>query len=404
MSRVAGKRAFDVVVIGGGFAGSSLAAVLAQAGLTVAIVEQTPVFADRVRGEALAPWGVAEARRLGLLPALYENAAARQLVGWATYSDGSLRTASLAQVDPHGEPILSFLHVRAQQALWALAGGGVVAFRPARVERLRRTGDTVAVMVDGVELLARLIVGADGRASMVRRAIGRRCVGDRVTHTVTGMLAVGTRIDPDAVLSGRVRHGRVLLCPIDAARTRVYYMAERSQARRLRRNPANEVLGVCRAELEPGWFADAVPAGPAATFPNADRWVSHPFAAGIALIGDAAGSNDPSIGQGLSLALRDVRALSDALLSSPDWAEACAEYGRERLRYFQTQRMVARWTWEIDEPGVAGSELRRLARRARQSRRRSDLMRQIRLDPAAVVPDRRARRLVLYGDIPAAGS
>ena len=48
-------------------------------------------------------------------------------------------------------------------------------------------------------------------------------------------------------------------------------------------------------------------AGPCQGYPNADTWVDEPIAPGVVLIGDAAGHNDPTIGQGLSIAMRDVR-------------------------------------------------------------------------------------------------
>jgi choline dehydrogenase-like flavoprotein len=51
---------FDVVVVGGGVAGSSLGAALARAGLEVLVVEREARFRDRVRGDSLFPWGVVE--------------------------------------------------------------------------------------------------------------------------------------------------------------------------------------------------------------------------------------------------------------------------------------------------------------------------------------------------------
>jgi menaquinone-9 beta-reductase len=64
---MAPKQAFDVIVVGGGLAGSALAGVLAQAGLGVLVVEREAGFRDRIRGELTWPWGVAEARELGLV-------------------------------------------------------------------------------------------------------------------------------------------------------------------------------------------------------------------------------------------------------------------------------------------------------------------------------------------------
>jgi len=52
------------------------------------------------------------------------------------------------------------------------------------------------------------------------------------------------------------------------------------------------------------------------------------------LAGDAAASNDPSWGQGLSLTLRDVRVLRDRLLATSDWETACRDYAREHDRHY----------------------------------------------------------------------
>lgn len=60
---------YDVITIGGGLAGGALAKTIAEAGFRVLVLERLLVFRDRVRGEALYPWGVAEASTLGLLSA-----------------------------------------------------------------------------------------------------------------------------------------------------------------------------------------------------------------------------------------------------------------------------------------------------------------------------------------------
>jgi flavin-dependent dehydrogenase len=56
----------DVVVVGGGIAGSSLATVLARDGYQVVVLERQTTYPDKVRGEWMACWGVAELLRLGL--------------------------------------------------------------------------------------------------------------------------------------------------------------------------------------------------------------------------------------------------------------------------------------------------------------------------------------------------
>ena len=62
----------EVVIVGGGIGGSALAAVLAREGIATTILEKSTVHVDHVRGEWLAPWGVAETQRLGLYDLLLE--------------------------------------------------------------------------------------------------------------------------------------------------------------------------------------------------------------------------------------------------------------------------------------------------------------------------------------------
>jgi len=56
----------DVVVVGAGIAGASIAAMLARGGLEVLLLERQRSYRDRVRGEYMAQWGVLEARAAGL--------------------------------------------------------------------------------------------------------------------------------------------------------------------------------------------------------------------------------------------------------------------------------------------------------------------------------------------------
>jgi flavin-dependent dehydrogenase len=64
------NHAFDVVIVGAGIAGSALAIALGRAGYSVLALEKSTVHVDRVRGELIVPWGVAEARALGILDLL----------------------------------------------------------------------------------------------------------------------------------------------------------------------------------------------------------------------------------------------------------------------------------------------------------------------------------------------
>lgn len=84
-------------------------------------------------------------------------------------------------------------------------------------------------------------------------------------------------------------------------------------------------------------------AGPLATFDGADTFTPHPYKDGVALVGDAAASSDPSWGQGLSLTMRDVRVLRDKLLETDDWDAAGHAYAAEHDRYYGTVRTIEDW-------------------------------------------------------------
>jgi 2-polyprenyl-6-methoxyphenol hydroxylase-like FAD-dependent oxidoreductase len=92
---------FDVVVVGGGLAGSSLAITLAREGVDVLVVERDRVFRDRVRGEVMATWGTVEAKRLGLFGLLRERCATE--VRYLTYCVEGVVAASadLPTAAPH---------------------------------------------------------------------------------------------------------------------------------------------------------------------------------------------------------------------------------------------------------------------------------------------------------------
>jgi 2-polyprenyl-6-methoxyphenol hydroxylase-like FAD-dependent oxidoreductase len=108
------------------------------------------------------------------------------------------------------------------------------------------------------------------------------------------------------------------------------------------------------------WFAEAEPIGPLAEFEGADRWVESPVKNGVALIGDAAASSDPSWGCGLSLTLLDVEHLATALRENSDWNIALDHYAKEHDEYYSALHRILGWMTELTwTPGPQADERRR---------------------------------------------
>src|ERR1043165_7096037 len=91
----------DLIIVGGGIGGSALATVMARAGRSVLLLEQSEVYEDRVRGEWIAPWGVDEVKRLGLYDLLVD-AGGHHITHPLTLDEGLDPAAAEAQALPLG--------------------------------------------------------------------------------------------------------------------------------------------------------------------------------------------------------------------------------------------------------------------------------------------------------------
>jgi 2-polyprenyl-6-methoxyphenol hydroxylase-like FAD-dependent oxidoreductase len=170
------SKVFDVVTVGGGMAASALAIAMARSGARVLVLEKETKFRDRVRGEALTPWGVAEARKLGLAELLL-NTCAKELP-WVEMGFGP---RNLVETTPQKEPFYSYSHPEMQEVLLAEAQrAGSEVRRGVTVEAVEPRGNssgtgqgkyaTVTVRNGKTaKISARMVVGVDGRGSAVRR-------------------------------------------------------------------------------------------------------------------------------------------------------------------------------------------------------------------------------------------
>jgi 2-polyprenyl-6-methoxyphenol hydroxylase-like FAD-dependent oxidoreductase len=371
---------FDVVVVGAGVAGGALATRLARDGLRILIIERTLRHVDRIRGENILPWGVHEATELGILDVLLEAGGHYNTKGFRFGLGIPIELARASQIDlsamvPGVRGAMSFGHPRLCDTLdkaatdagaTLLRGVSAVAVEPGPLPKIsfEHDGETHAVR-------PRLVVGADGRGSVVARQLELKVQTEPVHHLIAGLLVDGVHSWPDDEVAGGIDERTYnLVFPQGSGRIRLYlcYPSE-ERGRFSGPRAAENFLAAFRGTCVPyaNEIAAARIAGPCQGYPNADTWVDQPTAPGVVLIGDAAGHNDPTIGQGLSIAMRDARMVAEILSGSPDWDQELFEpYVAERhermrrLRHFAHVTAVLRCEFDEEAKRRRGQAARQL--------------------------------------------
>jgi 2-polyprenyl-6-methoxyphenol hydroxylase-like FAD-dependent oxidoreductase len=347
----------DVAIVGAGIAGGALGTVLARAGFEVVLLEREHSYPDRVRGEYTAPWGVTELAKLELLQPLREAGAlftTRSIPYDEITSpvEAEARALDLTKMHPEGIGGLCLGHPATCDILARLATtSGASILRGAReISVTSGSRPIVSYVHDGanLEIQPRLVVGADGRNSTVRKDLGFRVNADKPRNLMGGMLVKGVPSWPRDMQSIGVE-GRFnfLVFPQGDDLLRLYGSYHFADKSRFDGHNRRAKLIDAFAKLTCLPYAEAIaastPIGPFNSFSNEDHWIDDPTCPGVVLIGDAAGHNDPIIGQGLSIALRDVRLVSENLIEAkaagrePDFRP----YVEERAERMRRLRITA---------------------------------------------------------------
>jgi 2-polyprenyl-6-methoxyphenol hydroxylase-like FAD-dependent oxidoreductase len=346
----------DVVIVGAGIAGSALAIALARGGHRTMLLEKSTVHVDRVRGEFIVPWGVAEARGLGLLDIL-EKAGGNYTVRSIPYGEGlspeQARTFAIPmdRMAAGARGALNLGHPKICNALneAAMAAGATLLRGVNRVQVTSGLPSRIEFECGGVDydLRPKIVIGADGRGSAVARQAGLERHADPIHHFLTGLLVDGAEQWPaDEQTIGVDGDLAFYVFPQGGGRIRLYAAHGLDQSNRFTGEGAVERF-LAAFDLSSLPCGDALvrarPAGPCHGYPNNDVWIDNPVAPGIVLIGDAAGHNDPSAGQGISIALKDARLVSEALAANGTWSpEIFADYVSERHERMRRLRFSGR--------------------------------------------------------------
>lgn len=357
---------FDLVTVGGGLGASALAIAMARRGARVLVLEKETQFRDRVRGEGLAPWGVAEARELGIADLLLKRCAKE--VPWVEMGFGP---RNLIETTPQKAPWFTYCHPEMQEALLAEAEqAGAQVRRGVTVEAVEPGANNAAVIARNAKaerISARLVVGADGRGSAVRKWAGFTTQKTPQPFQFAGVLLTGVSGRDDIVtfLSNPELGLVVVTVPETQQRCRAYLGFPTKNGLVLQGSDKLQTFLAESKRVAPTFteaYADVKSVGPLATFDVSESWVDHPYREAVALLGDAAATSDPTFGQGMSTTLRDVRVLRDALAAHSNWDQAGHQFARQHDAYFQNTHKVCGWFRTLfQDPGAEAQAIRQRA-------------------------------------------
>lgn len=329
---------FDLIVVGGGPVGASLAR--AVPGLRVALVSH-----ER-RESAPAARAAFDARVYALSPGNVEFL--RKLKAWQSLPAGRVAPVHAMRIfGDDGASRLEFDAYRAgvselawivedsalQDALWA--GLHVEIFAPAQIEALT-FGDEKAVLElrDGSSLAAKLVVGADGANSFVRRAAGIETAES--DYGQTGVVANFRCGKPHANTAFQWFQGEAVLAllPLPGDQVSMVWSLPRAEAARIERLEPQQLCREVEAASRHA-LGSLDLSSSQKTYPLRRLAARRLVGPRVALAGDAGHVIHPLAGQGLNLGLQDARTLADTLaarapMRDPGELRLLRRYARSR--------------------------------------------------------------------------
>ncbi len=330
---------YDMIIIGGGFAGLSLATAVANAvsgDARIAVVDRADSARtgahehDDIRASAISASSRGLLTSIGAWSAIEPHAQPVNTIEITdsrlhdairptllTY-DNTLASGATATSIVENHYVIAALRAAAKRTACSIT---MIAGQPLSVAT--SASNAIVTLEDGRTLSTALIVAADGKRSMVREAAGIKTVA--WTYPQTGIVTI---VRHEKSHDGRaIQHflpsgpfAILPLRPIQAAtqydhRSCITWSEDATEAKRILALDDTAFL----AELEQRFghrLGALALSGPRQSWPLDMHLARALIANRVALVGDAAHGVHPIAGQGLNLAFRDVAALAEVVVDA----------------------------------------------------------------------------------------
>ncbi len=352
----------DVLIAGGGIAGSSLAIMLGRKGFSVDVFERAQFPREKPCGEGLMPGGVAVLNRLKLMEAI----GGVPFRGVRYHWRGQSVEGVFPQVAGFPDAGIGQRRRVLDDVLSAAAAGtsGVSVHTGTRVDGpLIRNGRVVGLMVDGKAIRAPLVVAADGMHSCIRRQLGLTRPVRRKRFGVRAHFRLASHEQQSHWVEVFIgRRNEIYVTPLPHGEITVIILAEFSAAED---HSPETFLQRCREfpKLAARLLGAEQVSKPMGASPLSGR-SSAGVVPGVVLLGDAAGFLDPATGGGMSQALMTSELLAEFIythkLSDAAWLWSFERQRRNLLRDYRllTQALL----WVSNKPRLTSSLMGMLRR------------------------------------------